>query len=58
MEFKIGDTVQLKSGGPIMTVEHIDEDNYASCVWFEKSDLKRNAFAAAVLSKASSGFAV
>jgi len=33
-EFKIGDVVQLKSGGPLMTIENFDEDNKACCVWF------------------------
>ena len=30
-----GDMVQLKSGGPVMTVDWIDDDHkYATCVWF------------------------
>lgn len=32
-EFGIGDRVQLRSGGPIMVVEKIEERVY--CVWFE-----------------------
>ena len=43
-QFKEGDTVQLKSGGPVMTIKDIG--NYgmmgsghvqAKCVWFEKT---------------------
>ena len=41
MEFAPGDTVQLKSGGPIMTVEQVGEywsieGTAVWCVWFEK----------------------
>ena len=32
-KFKIGDTVQLKSGGPIMTIKSIDESGIR-CQWF------------------------
>ena len=45
MELKIGDTVELKSGGPVMTVKKIlDGENSSSelesqdkveCVWFD-----------------------
>ena len=38
MQFKRGDTVQLKSGGPIMTIMSIDPGldgtPMLSCVWF------------------------
>ena len=39
-EIKKGDQVQLKSGGPIMTVQSLDDysaagiENGAMCVWF------------------------
>jgi len=32
--FKIGDTVQLKSGGPIMTVNNIEKNGEIYCQWF------------------------
>ncbi|WP_173089006.1 DUF2158 domain-containing protein [Devosia sp. 1635] len=35
MEFAPGDVVQLKSGGPKMTVEKI-EGGQAVCVWMER----------------------
>lgn len=31
--FSVGDAVQLKSGGPVMTVESVDEEGL-NCVWF------------------------
>ncbi len=38
-EFKIGDTVKLKSGGPDMTVDGFHKavggDDEASCTWFD-----------------------
>lgn len=38
MEFKIGDVVQLKSGGPLMTVSSVGEKSTVNCYWFnEKS---------------------
>lgn len=33
-DFKIGDTVVLKSGSPIMTVEKV-KDASISCIWFD-----------------------
>lgn len=36
MQFKAGDTVRLKSGGPDMTVETV-EGAYVFCAWFDKA---------------------
>ncbi len=35
--FKVGDIVQLKSGGPRMTVESIESAGAAFCVWFDET---------------------
>jgi len=43
MNFKIGDTVQLKSGGSIMTIEEIDDD-LATCIWFDNKKVERHTF--------------
>ncbi|MBT1516240.1 DUF2158 domain-containing protein [Bradyrhizobium sp. SRL28] len=60
-EFKPGDLVQVKSGGPVMTVEQVGTsatfgEDFVSCVWFEKVGNKQVAqketFAPAVLEKA------
>lgn len=61
IEFKPGDLVQVKSGGPIMTVEQAGKlamlgEDTVWCVWFEKVGNKQVAqketFAPAVLEKA------
>jgi uncharacterized protein YodC (DUF2158 family) len=40
MAFKIGDVVQLKGGGPVMTVTHIgretDGSQNVTCTWFDR----------------------
>ena len=34
--FSIGDSVRLKSGGPLMTVEFVDSDGQSvHCAWFD-----------------------
>lgn len=48
MEFKVGDLVKLKSGGPVMTVESVYPDEIeggeiAGCVWFEQTGKKQTA---------------
>ena len=37
--FKIGDVVTLMSGGPLMTIESIDND-YCVCVFFIKCNIE------------------
>lgn len=32
--FQIGDVVELKSGGPLMTVHHLNSGGAYTCVWF------------------------
>jgi uncharacterized protein YodC (DUF2158 family) len=56
--FAEGDTVQLKSGGPVMTIKGIGKygmgasrDN-ALCVWFEGKTLKEAVFELTTLTKA------
>lgn len=53
-EYKAGDIVQLRSGGPQMTVAHViepdvillDNDKLPSyaCTWFKGEDLRRDTF--------------
>lgn len=38
-QFKIGDVVQLMSGGPIMTVVRVEKDNCYFCQWFDNKDI-------------------
>jgi uncharacterized protein YodC (DUF2158 family) len=50
---KVGDVVQLKSGGPLMTVTGVeagmDGTPNVDCVWFDKTEQKYGTFPAAVL---------
>jgi len=49
MDFKIGEVVQLKSGGPLMTVEDINAHDMINCIWFDGRGRKSAAFPAATL---------
>lgn len=49
-EFAVGDVVQLKSGGELMTVEAADGKNI-SCVWSQNKKVERGTFIAATLDK-------
>jgi uncharacterized protein YodC (DUF2158 family) len=48
MAFKVGDVVQLKSGGPIMTVTAETKDlqgiTRLLCAWFDKNNEKSGVF--------------
>ena len=46
-EFKIGDTVTLKSGGPLMTVDSSaigGQIQQINCVWFDDVTVKSGMF--------------
>jgi uncharacterized protein YodC (DUF2158 family) len=50
--FKVGDVVRLKSGGPNMTVESVGDiygDQRVWCVWFEKGKREDAHFPPATL---------
>ncbi len=59
MDFRLGDLVRLKSGGPLMTVEQVGQTSLADvgvwCVWFEKVSGKqvvgRDTFAPVLLER-------
>lgn len=46
-DFKIGDTVRLKSGGPLMTVHSLGKDSEGklrlNVVWFDKNEAQHHA---------------
>jgi len=55
-ELKIGDVVQLKSGGPAMTIEWLgkgmmDDVQKASCTWFEGKKHSKADFSVSSLKK-------
>lgn len=54
-EFKAGDTVRLKSGGPLMTILNIGKDGSGGAaifvVWFDKGDEKRSSFPPSAIEK-------
>jgi len=46
-QLAVGDTVELKSGGPTMTIVHLDEDlDQMECTWFASAggSLQRGRF--------------
>ncbi|MBA8843979.1 uncharacterized protein YodC (DUF2158 family) [Ochrobactrum sp. RH1CCR137] len=44
MGYKVGDIVQLKSGGPKMTVDHEISSTTVSCSWFAGAKHERANF--------------
>lgn len=53
-KIELGDTVQLKSGGPVMTVNSLDGDE-AWCEWFAGSKAEARNFKVLTLRKVSDG---
>ena len=50
MDFKPGDLVRLKSGGPAMVVEEIDKkDGSLMCLWFDDGQLESDTIASVAL---------
>jgi uncharacterized protein YodC (DUF2158 family) len=43
-KFKAGDTVMLKSGGPVMTVVMIDSKGAIHCKWFWQGQIQQQLF--------------
>ncbi|TJZ89012.1 DUF2158 domain-containing protein [Paracoccus gahaiensis] len=50
--FQVGDTVRLKSGGPVMTYEGAGAYSGAICSWFDGGKLVREGFTLATLEAA------
>lgn len=48
-EFKVGDVVQLKSGGPNMTVYAISAERKIYCTWFHDNTVKDSKFSHEIL---------
>jgi uncharacterized protein YodC (DUF2158 family) len=48
---KVGDTVSLKSGGPLMTVNSIEGEDSVICKWFVNNIRKEDRFANAAVKK-------
>ncbi len=51
MAIKIGQTVQLKSGGPIMTIVQIEDVNRITCMWYAaaQGEFRTHVFAEVLL---------
>jgi uncharacterized protein YodC (DUF2158 family) len=51
-QFRVGDVVQLKSGGPLMTVDGSDDNGMIVCSWFgRKAKRRQDRFAEATLQR-------
>lgn len=60
-EFKKGDTVRLKSGGPAMTIQNLGEYEHAGiedgalCVWFDRGQRQEEVFDVVMLKHDTAG---
>ncbi|HKZ77026.1 MAG TPA: DUF2158 domain-containing protein [Pyrinomonadaceae bacterium] len=50
-DFEIGDVVELRSGGPKMTVHSLVSDGDVVCQWFESNEVHEENFPKEVLKK-------
>jgi uncharacterized protein YodC (DUF2158 family) len=55
MDFKSGDLAKLKSGGPLMTISEIIDDEEAICIWFIQDERKEATFEICTLTKVNEG---
>ena len=51
-EFHIGQKVKLSSGGPLMTIDHV-EAGVVGCVWFEETELRAANFRPGTLNRSA-----
>jgi uncharacterized protein YodC (DUF2158 family) len=51
--FSKGDVVEMKSGGPRMTVVDVEGGGTVHCAWFDGSDQRKDSFDAETLKSAS-----
>lgn len=56
-DFEIGDVVQLRSGGPKMTVHGLVSDGDVVCQWFEGNEVHEESFPKDALKKIELGTA-
>jgi len=49
MSWKTGDVVELKSGGPAMTVDILRDDGFCECSWFAGAERVKDTFRADML---------
>jgi uncharacterized protein YodC (DUF2158 family) len=50
-QFKVGDVVQLKSGGPLMTIVADEGSGNFFCRWFNGGQIDQSAFPSTALRK-------
>lgn len=51
MSFQIGDSVRLRSGGPLMTVTGVTDGGWLICTWFKERHVETSSFPPPALEK-------